>query len=160
MFLNRFITKHIGAPRHAALRAEATIICVEMREAYQLYRMGMKCDAKLVPCNCVCHNRPSNWCGKCRSVHDLKKKFDYRPVRAKVKELIKKIQAWTTTPQEQCFLYEIIMNELTMHKGKVFFCIIVKNDSNLSKFENINEKTRLFLLKNEDFFIFKFNRKP
>ena len=85
--------------------------------------MGKKCDAKECPCNCVCHNnpgRPSNWCGKCRSVHDLKKRFDYRAVRAKVKELIKKIQAWTSTPQEQCFLYETIINELTLHKGKGF----------------------------------------
>lgn len=77
-------------------------------------------------------------------MHDLKKKFDYRSVRAKVKELIKKIQAWTTTPQEQCFLYEIIMNELTMHKGSVLFFIIEKNSINLSKFENMNEKIRFF----------------
>ena len=80
-------------------------------------------------------------------MHDLKKKFDYRPVRAKVKELIKKIQAWTTTPQEQCFLYEIIMNELSMHKGMV----------SLSK--KNHEKMKILLIKKNSFKILKNHNK-
>lgn len=118
-FLNRYLQKHITPQRQPAVRAEAQIICVDMRETYQIYRMGEKCDAKLVPCNCSCHRgeRPSNWCGKCRSVHDLKKQFDYRIVRAKVKDLIKMIQQWSTSLTEQLFLFEIILNELSLHKG-------------------------------------------
>ena len=90
-----------------------------MRETYQQYRIGQKCDAKLVPCNCNCHRQktPNNWCGKCRSVHDLKKKFDYRPIRAKVQELIRRIQQLTKSGVEQLFLYEVICSELCLHKG-------------------------------------------
>ena len=118
-FLNRCLQKHVTQQRQAAIRGEATIICVEMREVYQAYRMGSKCDAKLVPCNCICHKQktPNNWCGKCRSVHDLKKKFDYRPIRAKVQELIRRIQQWTKSQVEQIFLLEVIVSELCLHKG-------------------------------------------
>lgn len=118
-FLNRCVSKHVTQQRQAAIRGEATIICVEMREVYQQYRMGAKCDAKLVPCNCSCHRQktPNNWCGKCRSVHDLKKKFDYRPIRAKVQELIRRIQQWTKSAVEQLFLLEVICSELCLHKG-------------------------------------------
>ena len=90
-----------------------------MRETYQTYRMGTKCDAKQVPCNCVCHRQkqPQHWCAKCRSVHDLKKKFDYRPVRTKVKELVEKIRQFTNIGNEKAFLYEVIVAELVLHKG-------------------------------------------
>ena len=56
-FLNRCLNKHVTAARHQAIRAETKVICVEMREVYQAYRMGTKCDAKLVPCNCTCHRK-------------------------------------------------------------------------------------------------------
>ena len=82
-FYSRALHKHIQPHRQDAIKSEAKIVCVEMREVYQAYRAGTKCDAKLIPCNCVCHRQktPQHWCAKCRSVHDLKKKFDYRPVR-------------------------------------------------------------------------------
>ena len=118
-FITRAMHKYVNQMRQQTIREEAKIVCVEMRETYQQYRQGTKCDAKLVPCNCQCHKQktPSNWCAKCRSVHDLKKKFDYRPVRAKVKELVNRIKEFTNNNNEKVFLYEIIVAELVAHKG-------------------------------------------
>lgn len=70
---------------------------------------------------------PSQWCGKCRSVHDLKKKFDYRPVRAKVQELIRRIQNHLQSKTEQLFPLEIIVNELCIHKGELLDYIDIYN---------------------------------
>ena len=47
----------------------------------------------------------------------MKKKFDYRPVRAKVQELIRRIQNHLQSKTEQLFPLEIIVNELCIHKG-------------------------------------------
>ena len=76
-FITRAMHKYVNQMRQQTIKEEAKIVCVEMRETYQQYRQGTKCDAKLVPCNCQCHKQktPSNWCAKCRSVHDLKVRF-------------------------------------------------------------------------------------
>ena len=118
-FITKAMHKYVSQVRHQTIREEAKIVCVEMRETYQNYRQGAKCDAKLVPCNCQCHKQktPSHWCAKCRSVHDLKKKFDYRPVRAKVRELVNRIKEFTNNNNEKVFLYEVIVSELVAHKG-------------------------------------------
>ena len=43
----RALHKHIQPHRQEAIKSEARIVCVEMREVYQAYRQGIKCDAKV-----------------------------------------------------------------------------------------------------------------
>ncbi|CAK8695886.1 unnamed protein product [Clavelina lepadiformis] len=97
---------------------------VRIRETYITYRNGIPCEAYNVPCDCACHREArhhSEICPQCKAVHDMKKRFNYEPVRKIILETVKEIQQnYSNKPFSALVLFEALLSELCSHRPADF----------------------------------------
>nr|XP_039256847.1 uncharacterized protein LOC120333484 [Styela clava] len=97
---------------------------ITIRESYITYRAGTPCEYNAVPCNCSCHklSRANEPCHQCKVVHDMKKKFNYEPVRETALGIIREIQSKysQSRPEMALITLEAVLSELCSQRPADF----------------------------------------
>nr|CAB3261731.1 uncharacterized protein LOC100177267 [Phallusia mammillata] len=121
--MNMLTTEEI-TPNISAAGERSVQFIIKIREAYITYRTGIQCDFHQVPCDCNCHRdnklKPEG-CVNCKAVHDLRKRFNYDPVRQVIYALLDEIdKSFSDQPYPALVLFEALLSELCSHRPADF----------------------------------------